>query len=222
VNDQAPTSLDAEAVDPEDAVRRYLRFIEDPTTARDELLLGELRRRLETTTDKIDQLDLLSAIERAEAVDGESIRAAFVRHARPWATGRGITVSAFRQLGVTDIALAEAGFDLGFGGRGAGTRAGRSKSRVAARSAPRADAPTPAVRRPRAAKVSADEIRSWILGANGPFTLAQVMAGAGGSLGTINKVIDDLLAVGQVRKLGTDPSHRGRGRAPFRYEVATA
>lgn len=191
-------------------MRRYLQFVDDPTTARDEALIERLRHQLGSATDPIERLKLLTAIEHAESADGEAIRAAFVACARGWAAEHGVSVSAFRQLGVSDIALAEAGFDLGFG-----SKRSRSVSRPGGRPA---EPPTRAAK-PRAAKVSADDIRAWVLDRTEPFTLAQVMAGPGGSLGTINKVVDDLSAIGQVRKLGTDPSHRGRGRAPFRYEV---
>ncbi len=164
-------------------------------------------------------MKLYAAIERAEQADGEAIRAAFVRHAKPWAEEHGVTVSAFRQLGVSDIALAEAGFDLGFGRR-PGRLPARSAAPAPRRAAPAAAAGSAApVKRPRAQSVSADDIRAWVLERTEPFTLAQVMAGAGGSLGTVNKVIDDLVGVGQVRRLGADPAHHGRGRAPFRYEV---
>ena len=210
-DDHEPVS--AEAPHPESAVRRYLQFVEDPSTARDEALLGRLRHQLASATDPIEKLKLIAQIEQAEQADGESIRTAFVRHARDWAEEHGVTVSAFRQLGVSDIALAEAGFDLGF--------ARRSAPRPARAGSPRAG--SPGVGRASAGpsgprtRGSADDIRSWVLAHESAFTLAQAMAGAGGSLGTVKKVIDDLVAVGQIRNLGPDPDHRGRGRAPHRY-----
>lgn len=203
----------AEAPHPETAVRRYLQFVEDPSTARDEALLGRLRHQLASATDPIEKLKLIAQIEQAEQADGEAIRTAFVRHARAWADEHGVTVSAFRQLGVSDIALAEAGFDLGF--------ARRSAPRPARAGSPRTGSPGvgrgPAGPSGSRTRGSADDIRSWMLAHESGFTLAQAMAGAGGSLGTVKKVVDDLVAVGQIRNLGADPDHRGRGRAPHRY-----
>jgi hypothetical protein len=209
----ARETVPAEDPHPEEAVRRYLQFVEDPSTARDEALLGRLRHQLSSATDPIEKLKVIAQIEQAEQADGESIRTAFVRHARVWAEEHGVTVSAFRQLGVSDIALAEAGFDLGFARRQAPRPVRSGTARTGSPGVSRGSAGPSGTR----TRGSADDIRSWMLAHGSDFTLAQAMAGAGGSLGTVKKVVDDLVAVGQIRNLGPDPDHRGRGRAPHRY-----
>jgi hypothetical protein len=189
----------------EDAVRRFLQFLSDPTIARDEALVAELRRNLSIATDMIDRLKLTQAVKDAENADGSAIRAGFVQHAKGWAEANNISVGAFREMGVNDIALAEAGFDLGFG---------RGRVGKAAKGA-RAAAP---VTRMRAAAVSSADIRQWILTQTSSFTLGRIMHEVGGSLGTVNKAVDELIAAQKVRNLGKDPNHAGRGRAPFVYE----
>jgi hypothetical protein len=201
--------LDATAVSPEDAVRRYLQFIEDPATARDEALLTRLRHQLASASDPIEKLHLLTQIGAAESATGDDLRTRFVRHAKSWADAHNVSSTAFRQLGVPSSALVEAGFTFAV-----------SKTPKSARSAKpgRAGAARPAggERKPQ---VSASSISSYVLGLSGQFTIKQIMDNAGGSLGTVNRVLDDLIANGRVRKLGhTDPNHTGRGRAPYLYE----
>ena len=76
-----------------------------------------------------------------------------------------------------------------------------------------------ATRAPRSTNVSATTIREAILARSGTFTLARVMADAGGSPGTVRKVVDELEADGRVRNEGADPHHSGRGRSPHLFRV---
>jgi len=185
----------------ESAVRKFLEFVADPVSARDEQLISGLREQLGAAKDPIAKLKLLAALDRAEKADGEALRRAFVLNARTWATENAIPVRAFRELGVNDIVLAEAGFDLGSGRpvRRAGSGAPAQPSRL------------------RAKSVGSDEVRHWVSEQVQPFTLSHVMNGAGGSLGTITKVVDDMVATGQLIKLGPVPNHSGRGRAPHQF-----
>ena len=198
----------------ESAVRKFLEFVADPASARDEPLIAGLRDQVGTAKDPIAKLKVLAALDRAERADGEALRKAFVDHAQAWADEHAIPVRAFRELGVNDIVLAEAGFDLGSGravnrrrAQGGASRSATTKARVTSG-------------RPRARSVSADDIRAWLVEQRQPFTLSQVMSGAGGSLGTITKVVDDLVHSGRLVKLGPAPDHRGRGRAPHQYGPA--
>jgi hypothetical protein len=199
VNDATPQQS------PDDAVRRFLQFLADPTIARDDRLIAELRGKLAGETDLLERLRLIQAAQDAELADGSAIRAGFVRHAKNWAGANGISVAAFRELGVSDIALAEAGFDLGFGRGRPGAKGAKNSRAVAAG-------------KPRAASVSSEDIRTWVTAQDAPFTLNKIMENVGGSLGTVNKVVDDLITSSKVRNLGKDPGHKGRGRAPFLYE----
>lgn len=186
--------------DAELSVRRYLDFLVDPTSILDTARIASLEEELSTTKEPLKKLHVHAALEKARRNDGDSVRAAFVKHARAYAMSHDIPVSAFRSVGVNDIALAEAGFDLGHG---------RIKSKAK-------KGPTPTGRL-RAPKVSKASIQAHILSASGPFTLNDVMGAVGGSIGTVNTVVKELVAAGSVKQLGPDTGHQGRGRAPIRY-----
>lgn len=187
----------------EQAVRSYLEFLVDPSSAVDSARVAELERALASSNDVIAKLKLHGELERARQGDVAELRSAFARHARAWAQRNDVNVEAFRALGVSDIALAESGFELGR------NTTGRVKNAPVVRAA----------RAQRSTNVSAKTIREAILGRTGSFTLARVMAEAGGSPGTIRKVVDELEADGRVRNEGADPHHSGRGRSPHLFRV---
>ncbi len=189
------------------AVRKYLEFVRDPATARDDAAITSTQGELQRTTDVLDRVRLLSKLERLEQADGEGLRQGFVKHARLWSAVNHATVAAFRGLGVNDIVLAEAGFDLGRGKRGG------AKSKSAGRLSGGAG-------RPRAESVSSASIRQWALAQSGSFTMAEVMAGAGGSLMTVKKVTSEMVAAHELRSLGHIATPGVRGRAPERFEKA--
>jgi hypothetical protein len=182
------------------SVRRYLDFLVDPSSILDTARISSLEEELATTTDLLKKLHTHAALEKARRSDGESVRSAFIKHARAYAATHELPVSAFRSVGVSDVALAEAGFDLGHG---------RIKSK-----AKKSAAPTGRLRAP---KVSKSTIQAHILATAAPFTLNDVMASVGGSIGTVNTVVKELVAAGSVKQLGPDADHQGRGRAPIRY-----
>lgn len=186
--------------DAELSVRRYLDFLADPSSILDTARIASLEQELSTTTDTLKKLHVLAALEKARRADGDSVRAAFVKHARTYASAHDIPVSAFRSVGVSDIALAEAGFDLGHGRI-------KSKSKKA---------PT-TTGRLRAPKVSKAAIQTHIQSLTGSFTLNDIMASVGGSIGTVNTVVKEMVKAGSVKQLGPDANHQGRGRAPIRY-----
>lgn len=196
---------DTEQPNGEGAVRLYLMYLTDPESLRDESRIKALTTEVERAKDPIDKLRALAELEKAKAVDPAQFREGFVRNAKAWADEQGITAGAFRELGVPDDALAEAGFDVGGGRRGRGRAGGR---RVAAASSGG---------RQRAKAVPADEIKRQVLDLDGPFTLSQVMERAGGSPATVRKAVEDLVASGKVEKLGPATDHSGRGRAPTLY-----
>ena len=191
--------------DAEGAVRGYLVFMEDPRKLRDEAAIQRLTQAVLVADDPIDKLKALAELERAAQVDEKAVRSAFVEHARAWAEAEAVPVTAFRELGVPDDALREAGFDLP---AGSPRRARASRANAAGTG------------RPRARAVPVDEIKAHVLGLDGPFVLSDVMSGVGGSPATIRKAVDELVEAGQVTRLGPVPDHSGRGRAPVRYARA--
>lgn len=197
-----PTTPDATT--PEDFVRQYLLFLDDPAKLRDP---AEIQRRTQAVLaadDPIAKLKALADLERAATVEEEPLRKGFVDHARAWAEGEGIPVTAFRELGVPDDVLRSAGFTIPEG------PAPRQAARSAAR---RSDGS-----RPRARAVSVDQIQAFVLDRAEPFVLTDVMRGVGGSPATVRKAVEDLVESGKVERLGADPGHEGRGRAPIRYQ----
>ena len=189
--------------DAEGAVRRYLVFLDDPRKLRDEATVQRLTQAVLVADDPIEKLKALAELERAAQVDQDAVRAGFVEHARAWAEAESVPVTAFRELGVPDDALREAGFEVPAGP----PRRGRAARAVNAGG----------TGRPRAKAVNVDELKAYVLGLDGPFVLSDVMSGAGGSPATVRKAVDELVDAGKVTRLGPVPDHHGRGRAPVRY-----
>jgi hypothetical protein len=186
----------------EEAIRSYLLFIDDPTKLRDEAEVQARTVAVLQADDPIEKLKALAALERASAVDGKGLRAAFVEHAQAWAEANGISVEAFLKLEVPADVLIAAGFDV-------------PPARVR-RTAPGAAAPGggPPTRRPA---VAASDIKEAVLTFAEPFTLNEVMAKVGGSPMTVRKAVEDLITEGKVERQGPVPDYSGRGRAPIQY-----
>jgi hypothetical protein len=186
---------------PEEAIRSYLLFLDDPTKLRDE---GEVQRRtlaVLEAQDPIEKLKALAALEQAAAIDEKALRAGFIEHARDWAATNGISVKAFRELKVPVDVLAAAGFEV------TNERTRRSVSgAVGSAHEPK--------RRPA---VSTSDIKEAVLTFVEPFTLNVVMDKVGGSPMTVRKAVEDLIADGKVEKQGPVPGYSGRGRAPIQY-----
>ena len=185
----------------ENSVRLYLVALRDPSALVDHDVIAELERAFERASDPIEQLRTLSSLERARVVDLAVLEQAFVRDARHWAERERVGVEAFRALGVPEATLCAAGL----------TRARKVSGRHSARAQVAG-----------AGSVKAESIRRKVLGLDGSFSLLDVAALAGGSPMTIRKAVAELVASGHVRRLGPDPSHSGRGRAPILYEVVAS
>ncbi|HET6953252.1 MAG TPA: hypothetical protein VFI47_22925 [Acidimicrobiales bacterium] len=191
-----------DATSPEDFVRQYLLFLDDPGKLRDP---AEIQRRTQAVLaadDPIAKLKALAELERAATVEEEPLRKGFIDHARAWAEGEGVPAGAFRELGVPDDVLRSAGFEVPEGRPGR-TRGGSDRRNGEAR--------------PRARAVTVDQIKAHLLDRAEPFILADVMGAIGGSPATVRKAVDELVEAGRVVRLGVDPNHEGRGRAPIRY-----
>jgi hypothetical protein len=187
--DTAPT--------PDDAVRRYLQYLEDPASLRDNEEIQKLTSAVLEARDPLDKLKAIAALERAANIDGEPIRKAFVAVARQWAEDNDIPLRAWREMKVTDDTLREAGFRLTVPQR----RGGRATPSARARSMP------------------VDDIKQHMVGRVGPFTLGAVGEKFGGSPATLRKAANELVNDGKLKQLGPDPNHQGVGRAPDLFEV---
>lgn len=191
----------------EDAVRRYLAWIDDPRTAVDEDAVAAAEKAFAGAGDPIAKLHAAAAAERARTGDADALTSRFVAHARAYADAEGIPVGAFRTLGVDDQVLARAGFELPVGrGRGPAAPARRGGAGLSAA--------------PRSPQVGAGRLKEVAGRMAGPFTLSQLAEEAGGgSPATVRKAVEELVAEGRAANLGPDPDHRGPGRVPTRFEV---
>jgi hypothetical protein len=200
-----PPDDDAESTtSPEEAIRSYLVFLDDPSKLRDE---GEVQRRtlaVLEANDPIEKLKALAALEKAAAIDEKALREGFIEHSLEWAAANGISVKAFRELKVPAEVLAAAGFEV---------TPERSRRSVAASAGSPGE---PGQRRPA---VSTTDIKEAVLTFVEPFTLNVVMEKVGGSPMTVRKAVEDLIADGKVERQGPVPGYSGRGRAPIQYAL---
>ena len=185
-------STEAEA-----AVRRYLAWLEDPSSAVDPQLVAAAEAAFASASDPIAKLHAAADLERARSVDAGAIEADFVAHAKAYAQEQDIPAAAFAALGVSADLLVRAGIAVA---SGRGRRA-------------------PAVARARAPQVPVSQIKAVVSQLPKRFTLAQLADRAGGgSPATVRKAVDELIIEGRVTSLGPVPDHKGPGRAPTQYE----
>lgn len=176
----------------ESAVRNYLVALKDPAALRDDNRIAELQQRLETTDDQLERVQLRQQLQDAQRPSIETFEEEFLTQAKAWADEHGVGASAFAEEGVPESVLRKAGL---LRGRGRGTR-----RRTATRS-------------PR---VSAQDVRAAI--PRGAFTIKQLQERTGGSIATVRNVVKEAEEEGLIKAQGTDPDHRGPGRAPTLYK----
>lgn len=180
----------------ETAVRSYLIALNDPTALRDDAQLADLQRRLAEATDTITRLELRQKIMETEEPQLDRYEAEFVTHAREWADQNGISPKAFLAEGVDVATLRRAGFSVP-GARGRPISTGRTRTRTRSR-------------------VTTAEVRSAI--PKGTFTIKHLQERSGASPAVVRKAVQEEIVEGRVKEMGTDPDHRGPGRAPVLYE----
>jgi hypothetical protein len=184
------------ATDPEDAVRAYLRWRQDPDSVPADTT--EIDARIEVEDDPVERVKLRSERDRL-ADRGPQLEAAFVESVRAWAEEHGVTVDALLAEGVERRVLAAAGM---LTGTPRTSRAGRAGGAGRSGSSGR-------VRR----EDIAEHVRGLRQGTT--FTTATIANDAGGSPATVRKVFDDLLAEGVVTEQGKDHSGPGRPRTLY-------
>lgn len=193
---------------PEAAVRAYLNWLEDPSSAIDEDAVAAAEAAVADASDPIARLQALAARERARTADADALIADFERHGKAWADAEGISASIFQEVGVPTAVLARAGFSVSGRRSDSGTRRARTARPATA---------------PRAPQVPVDAIKAAVARLPTRFTLADVAREAGGgSPQTVRKAIDELIAAGTVAKVGPDESHQGPGRAPTVYRLSAS
>jgi hypothetical protein len=180
----------------ETAVRSYLIALNDPAALRDEAELADLQRQLAEATDTITRLELRQRIMEMEEPQLDRYEADFLTYAKQWADHHGITPKAFLAEGVDVSVLRRAGFSVP-GARGRPTTSSRARTRTRSR-------------------VTTAEVRSAI--PKGTFTIKHLQERSGASPAVVRKAVQEEITEGRVKEIGTDPDHRGPGRAPVLYE----
>jgi hypothetical protein len=185
-----PLMTATETQSPEAAVRLYLQFLDDPSTLVDAAAVKKAQSAVDKAKDPIDRLRAMADLDRVQSTKGSVYKADFIRFARSWAEEEGVPASAFRELGVPNDVLAEAGLD----------GQPKSRRRPKAGTAPRS-------RRPA---VKTDQLEAGILGMAEPFTVKDIADRIGGSTITIKAALDRLAAQDKVGEAGERSGHRGR------------
>jgi hypothetical protein len=184
---------------PETAVRNYLVFLEDPSRLVDPAEVQTLVQQLASATDPIEKLRASSRLQKLREGDRETYRQAFIRSAKAWADANDVRPTSFLELGVDEGTLRSAGFSLktaGIGARRGGSRSGATL---------------------RGPGVRISTVKDAILKQPGDFTLAQIAAASGGSPMTIRKAMDEMIATGDVERIGPTPNWSQPGRAPILF-----
>lgn len=177
----------------ETAVRDYLRALKDPASLRDDETINELGTQLQESNDPVERLRIRQRLLELEAPPMDRYEEAFLTHAKAWAEDHGISLKAFTDEGVPNQVLRKAGFQIG-GRRGRGPRG-------------------PA--RARRTRVTTEQVRGAI--PKGAFTIKALQDASGASPAVVRKVVAEEEAADRLRNEGTDPDHRGPGRAPVLY-----
>lgn len=186
----------------EQAVRRYLALLEDPSTAVDHECLAELRTRLAQVCDPLDQLRLLSQLEREQAGHAEEIERDFIAQARAWALSNDVPPSAFTAMGVPRSVLIAAGLiEIGGEPQPVADPAGLARLQAARAAVERAGI-EPVVDAIQQRKIT------------GVFTVEELSRVAGVEAGLAKRAVDVMVADGILESAGRDrhPDARGRRR----------
>lgn len=189
----------ATAKNQEDAVRRYLTYMNNPSQLVDQERIEELQQKLDQSEDPVERIKLRNEIERAKQPPADEVESDFVAVAKQWADQHGISAEALKAEGVKPGVLRKAGFSVPGARRGAAATSRRGGGRRATKED---------VRKHLRNKRSGNE-----------FTLGQVMDATGASRSTVNQVISGFVEDGTVKKVGK-AEHAGPGRAPDLFTVA--
>jgi hypothetical protein len=185
----------------ETAVRNYLVFLDDPSKLVDQNEVARLETTAKSTTDPLERLRTVNRLTQIRDGDRDGYRQAFCAQAKAWAEANDIRPASFLELGVDEGTLRAAGFSLrGVAGQGSGSRRGRPQA--------------------HRGQVRVEQVKEAAGQQAGVFTLADLAAASGGSPMTIRKAVDELIAAGQVERLGPTPNWAQPGRAPIQFRPA--
>jgi hypothetical protein len=185
----------------EDGIRSYLDSLgtsNRPVVDRE--AVKALRGQIKDSSDPIEKLRLLAALEEEQAgrvPDSEGDKAVFVAEAKGWAESENIPVSAFQALKVPDDVLREAGFTV----TASATRSTGSRS----------------LGGPRAPRIPFEDVEAAAKKLGSGWKLADLAAALDREPATVRNYVNKLVEEGLVSVIGDDAEHDGRGRAAKIY-----
>lgn len=179
----------------EEAVSNYLTAVNYPDRLKDDKRLKELQKASEATTDVLEEAKLVAEYDRLDNIKPENFEQGLIEHGKAWADANDVTAKVLHVMGVSDDVLIKAGFEI-------------------TRSRPKAAQPKQGSKR-----VSRDHVVEVVKGQGEPFVLSTIADVSGASLATVRKVVGSLEESGDVKNLGDDPNHTGRGASPKLYQV---
>jgi hypothetical protein len=204
----------------EEAVRGYLKFLDDPSSAIDPKTYQDLKRKLQAATDPIEKLKLMTAIDTLAETAAELIEARFIRDAMPWAKAHGIQTKSFRALGVCAEILQRAGFTANLSDQSCLEPTAPMVGAVASFASHSVGRGAAEVsRRTNREPVRVDAVRREILGKEKVFTIREIAEGTGATVASVAKQVEVLIAARSLEDVGLITSG-GRGRAPRGFRVA--
>ena len=160
-----------------------------------------LRQQVKDATDPIDKAKLLSALETERAgkepqpePDDEGAKAVFIAEAGKWAEEEGISVKALQTLKVPDDVLKAAGFKVAALSQRQGTST-------------------------RAPRMNLDDVAGAASKLGAQWRLSDLATKIDRDTATTRNYVNKLVEAGNVKIIGDDPKHEGRGRAPKIYSL---
>jgi hypothetical protein len=175
-------------------------YLTDPDSLRDPAAIEKAQAEVNEAVDPIDRVKALTALERAQVIDGEVYRRGFLQNIREWVEATGVSVSSLRMYGVPDEDLVEARLVSR-----PVARAGKVKAPVRnGTRSPRLDPMDVAAKMRKGTKYRLSDIAELI----------------DREPATTRNYVNKLLAEGVVDDLGGDPAHDGKGMAPRLYRLA--
>lgn len=177
----------------EEAVRLYLRYLEDPKSLVDHERVAVLEREARWELDLIARLRILGEVVRLSEPDRASLEQNFAEHAKSWVEKNDVPWRAFTAAGVSDDLLRRAGFPV--------------SKKPSVQSRPR---------RTRSLDLRS-RVLSWVDDQTVPFMTRDLVIAMGCSPASGAQLIRKLSEEGILESVGTDPAYRGAGRSPMLY-----
>jgi hypothetical protein len=199
---ETPLASRTAVLSPEDHVRLYLQYLEDPDSLRDEAAIAKAEAAVDRAKDPIAKVKAITALERAQAVDPESYRHGFVTNVKAWVEIADVTATSLLQVGVPEEDLVEAGLLV------AEPIRRRGRGRVA----------TTKPTRSRAARLTLDEVVIHL--PKKEFRLTELAESIDREPATTRNYLNKLIDQGIIAEVGDDPRHSGKGKAPKLYARA--